>query len=155
MFSPKSALRFLRPKGALTGFFKEGAETALAELKFFPLAIPMAAFAGFSAPTGHAVSSAAGGLTPYMGSIAGGLLAGWLGAIMGQLLFDDPLREIVTENVQKLIQFRGELARLEMGQGYQDTEQAYTMRQRAAREMSGSLLNARQYLGKEAALLHA
>jgi hypothetical protein len=29
------------------------------------------------------------------------------------------------------------------------------MRQRAAQEMSGSLLNARQYLGKEAALMHS
>jgi hypothetical protein len=42
-----------------------------------------------------------------------------------------------------------------MGGDYQDTQVAWTMRQRAAQEMSGSLLNARQYLGKEAALMHS
>jgi hypothetical protein len=42
-----------------------------------------------------------------------------------------------------------------MGGGYQDTQTAYTMRQRAAQELTGSLLNARPYLGKEAALMHS
>ena len=46
-------------------------------------------------------------------------------------------------------------AGVEMGGGFQDTEQAYTMSQAAAREMSRSLVNARQYLGKESVLMHS
>jgi hypothetical protein len=37
---------------------------------------------------------------------------------------------------------------------FEDYQAAYTMRQRAAQEMNSSLLNARRYLGQEAALFH-
>jgi hypothetical protein len=40
------------------------------------------------------------------------------------------------------------------GGDYEDTQVAYTMRQRAVQEMGQSLLNARQYLGKEALMFH-
>ena len=40
------------------------------------------------------------------------------------------------------------------GGDYEDTQVAFTMRQRAAQEMSTSLLNARAWLGKEALLFH-
>jgi hypothetical protein len=44
--------------------------------------------------------------------------------------------------------------KVQFGRGFRDTEEAYTMRQLAIQEMSGSLLSARQYLGNEAAFQH-
>ena len=45
--------------------------------------------------------------------------------------------------------------RVNMGGDYHDTQVAWTMRQRATQEMAGSLRGARQYLRKEAALMHS
>jgi hypothetical protein len=42
-----------------------------------------------------------------------------------------------------------------MGGDYQDSEQTFTMRQAAVKEMSGSLLNARAWLGREGRAMHA
>jgi hypothetical protein len=42
-----------------------------------------------------------------------------------------------------------------MGGDYQDSEQAWTTRQAAVQEMSGSLMNARQWLGHEGQAMHA
>lgn len=47
------------------------------------------------------------------------------------------------------------LLRPRLGRGYQDTEQAYTMRQAALQAINRSYLNARFYLGQEASFLHA
>jgi hypothetical protein len=44
--------------------------------------------------------------------------------------------------------------KVQFGGNYRDTQAAATMRQAAVQEMSGSLLNARQYLGNEAFYLH-
>jgi hypothetical protein len=51
--------------------------------------------------------------------------------------------------------FDQNVRRVRMGGDYQDTQVAWTVRQRAAQEMAGSLLNACQYLGREAALMHS
>jgi hypothetical protein len=39
--------------------------------------------------------------------------------------------------------------------GFHDSQPAYSMRQRSLQELNGSLLNARQYFGKEAQLFHS
>jgi hypothetical protein len=44
--------------------------------------------------------------------------------------------------------------RVRFGGNFKDSQPAYTMRQKAEQELSGSLLNARRYLGREAQLFH-
>lgn len=50
--------------------------------------------------------------------------------------------------------FRRSLGGPNVGGGYQDTQQAYTMRQRAVQAIQQSRMNARSVLGNEASLLH-
>lgn len=42
-----------------------------------------------------------------------------------------------------------------LGRGFQDTEQAYTLRQAALQAINRSYMNARFYLGQEASFLHS
>lgn len=119
--------------------------------------IPMAAISSATADRGHKLSSGLGSMTPMLGSLVGGVMGGTPGAILGGLLFDTKIQDMVTEGVQMIREVPEQMERLEMGSDnaqFVNTNEAHTMRQVAARQMSGSLLNARQYLGKEAALLH-
>ena len=92
--------------------------------------------------TGSAVGAALGGLALGLpGEIAGGLIGGTVGEKVGAVI--EPLEDLGHQAYH--LNFGGE---------YHDTEVAWTMRQRAVQEMGSSALNARQYLGKEAALMH-
>ncbi len=122
------------------------------------MALPFAAFSAASAERGHKAAAGIGAMTPWLGTAIGGFLAGAPGAILGGILIDGKLQEMVTDGVQLMIDTGQQLKAVEMGKDNAQlvqTQAAYTMRQRAARDLSGSLLNARQYLGKEAALLHS
>lgn len=55
--------------------------------------------------------------------------------------------------IQPLVDFGTNQRRVNFGGDYRDTATAHTMRQVAAREMSASLMNARQWLGQEAAFM--
>jgi hypothetical protein len=106
-------------------------------------------YAGYSA--GAALGAAVGSvIAPGIGTAVGGFLGGIAGGAVGDLAVRDP----VEHGVQTFANFAGRMARLEMGGNYLDTQAALTMRQVAVREMSGSLLNARQWLGKESLLMH-
>jgi hypothetical protein len=56
--------------------------------------------------------------------------------------------------IQNFVELNHRVRHVDMGGTYQDTQQAYTMRARAAQELGSSLLNARQILGKEALYFH-
>lgn len=49
---------------------------------------------------------------------------------------------------------QGKLTRRNFGGNYQDTEQAYTMRQAALQKMNGTASNINQVLGNEASFMH-
>lgn len=119
-------------------------------------AVPQAGFALAMAPRGQKVSAAVGSLATGIGSFAGGMLFGLPGALLGGAVFDEMAASKVGAAVQRMAGATSSALRVNMGQGgFQDNEVAYTMRQAAAREMAGSLLNARHYLGNEATLFHS
>ena len=117
--------------------------------------IPLAAFSMASAPRGHAVSAGAESLSMGMGGLLGGLMFGPLGAIAGGVIADTYFAGQVGKAFQSLHDLDRNLHRLHMGGDYQDTQQNYTMRQAAVAEMSGSLMNARAWLGREGRAMHA
>lgn len=115
---------------------------------------PIAALSMGMAPRGAALSSGAGALSTGIGSLIGGLAFGTPGAIVGGLVADSAIGESISRGVQAVHDIGRKTARLDMGGDWQDNETAFTMRQAALREMSGSLQNARQWLGREANLMH-
>jgi hypothetical protein len=112
---------------------------------------------------GGAVGSAVGGT---VGAIVGGVVGGpvgagageiagaWLGKwgtrIAGPILIDPYVRRI-SKPINRMVGLAQH--RVAFG-GFQDSQQAYTMRQRALQEMRGSLLNATQYIGREGQMMH-
>lgn len=108
-----------------------------------------------------------------LGSIAGGAVAGALGGglVAAAAGFAIPAAiglgayQLAATGVQRFAYEKGRFASLvtagglaeqkvQFGGHYQDTQAAFTMRQLAVQEMSGSLLNARQYLGNEGFYFH-
>lgn len=119
--------------------------------------LPLAAFSAATADRGTMISSAVKAAPLPVLATLGGVFAGPFGAIAGTVL-DTLVSEQIGEAVQGFIEYGQQAKALEMGrQNAQlvQTQGAYTMRQRAAQSLSTSLLNARHYLGKEAALLHS
>ena len=82
------------------------------------------------------------------------MLGGIPGMVVGMAL-DPIIKNAVGKPIQALHDLGRNAHRLHTGGDYKDTQVAYTMRQAAAQEMSSSLLNARSYLGREAAFLHS
>lgn len=118
---------------------------------------------GFATGTrGHKISSAVGGagLGWSITALAGGAIAGafglppMIGEVAAGLLFGTSVDESITRNVQAAVDFGANMRRTRFGGDYRDTQTALTMRQAAVREMSGSLMNARQWLGQESSFLH-
>ena len=112
---------------------------------------------GAFAERGHKFSGAAGGLIRGIaygvGDLIGTTLAGPVGGIALGMAFDAATAP-VTDVIQSFVDFNKHVRHVNMGGNYEDTRTAYTMRQRAAQEMGSSVMNARAWLGKEAALLH-
>jgi hypothetical protein len=109
------------------------------------------------APKGHKMSAFAGGAArmaaytvgDFVGTLAGGPLLGFtLGTVT------EGLGSYVEEGVQILHDFNRNIKHINMGGDYEDTQVAYTMRQRAAQELGRSAMNARQWLGREALFMH-
>lgn len=120
-------------------------------------ALGIGALETYSAPRGHKMSAFGGGIArtvafgagDVVGTFLGGPVAGW---ILGSLT--EPLGAKAGEAIQMFNDFGTSVKHVNMGGNYLDTQVAFTMRQRAAQEMGSSVMNARQYLGKEAALMH-
>lgn len=109
------------------------------------------------APRGHKLSGMVGGISAMagfgiadmLGTLVGGPVLGFVAGYAG-----GELGNKMGEAFQSFTEINRRVRHIDMGGNYQDTELAYTMRQRAAQELGSSILNARQYLGKEALLMH-
>jgi len=117
--------------------------------------LPMAIFSGAMAPRFHKASAMAGASVPFLGMAIGTAFGGGIGGLVGGFVLDPLIQTTVGNTMQRIADYGRNNPRLQTGGDYQDTEQNYTMRQVAASEMSRSMLNARQYLGKESAFLHS
>lgn len=127
-----------------------------------PFALLGAGYYAATAPRGQAISKgvAAGtsfGATSVLGGVVGGMLGGpigaWAGAIVAPILFGDVIDKAVGGTIQSAVDFGTNQRRMRFGGDYRDTNTAMTMRQAASREMSRSLMNARQWLGQEGAFM--
>jgi hypothetical protein len=98
------------------------------------------------AKKGHMASRVVGiPMSFALNAIAPGAIAGFAAFYAGEKLGDAFQYAVDGVNASRKLNFGG---------NYKDTTVAYTMRQKAAQELGGSLLNARTYLGKEAVLFH-
>lgn len=141
-----------------------GAKMALGSQQY--LMPPMLALSFALAPRGEKLSSvtsaAAGiglgsGAFGALGFMLGGPVGGFLGTLAGGFLVDNYVSDTVKAGMDYVHNVGLNAYRLETGyqnQALANSQVAYTMRQLAVQEMSGSLLNARQYLGQEANFLH-
>jgi len=118
---------------------------------------PIAILGIATAPKGEMIKRGAEGIGMLtgqaMGGAVGGLLFGMPGEIAGQII-GGTVGEKIGSTLKPLEDLGHQAYHLNFGGEYHDTEVAWTMRQRAIQEMGSSALNARQYLGKEAALMH-
>lgn len=120
-------------------------------------AIPQGVFMSAFAPKGHKASTLVGGTARGifygLGDLIGTSVAGPVaGLALG--MATEGIGGVVGDAVQMFHDFNHNITHVNMGGNYEDTRTAYTMRQRAAQELGSSVMNARQYLGKEAALMH-
>lgn len=142
---------FLR--GATLGeSFKHGLGAATGGYMFAQL--PLSMYAAGRAERGHKLSTFAGHAMPFLATgLVTGLLGGWAGMAAGMAL--DPLVEkAVSKPLQMVADLGMRAHRLSTGGDYRDTQAAFTMRMAAVQQLSTSLLSAREYLGKEALLMH-
>ena len=108
----------------------------------------------FGGIIGRFVGGTVGGLVggapgAAAGAYAGGKIGSWSKFVAP--MFFDPLTRKISRPVDRAVQMAQH--QVHFG-GLQDSQPAYTMRQRALQEMRGSLLNAKQYMGREAQLMH-
>jgi hypothetical protein len=122
-----------------------------------------AAYGMATAPRGQAISQGASygvgfGVSSLIGGIIGGALGGvpgaYVGSLAAQFIGGETIDKAIAGVVQPAVDFGTNMRRARFGGDYRDTQTAYTMRSVAAREMSRSLMNARQFLGQESAFMH-
>lgn len=160
-FNPAS--HWLAPRAG-TGFLQGSKIGYKVGLKGnLPFAILGGAMAAAAAPRGEAISRGVAGATSWgataviggvVGTMLGGPIGGYVGSVAASLLFGETIDKAVAGTIQPLVDFGSRQRRMRFGGDYRDTQTAMTMRQAAAREMSGSLMNARQWLGQEGAFMH-
>lgn len=153
----------LRPSPPGFRGFARGAKSGY-EIGFkgnLPFFLAFGTYAAIKAPTGHKISAFAGGGVGFgVAAVIGGAVGSMFGipppiaATISGVLFQDVIDRNITNVVQAAVDFGSKQRRINMGGDYRDTQIAMTMRQVAAREMGGSLMNARQWLGQEASFLH-
>lgn len=153
--------------GAIEGSAQWGAPTGLEEdyvggavygtIKGFGTGVG-GAIGGF---TGMAMGAAVGSIIPGIGTAIGGTVGGLVGAIAGTIpgeiiggnLLQRPAAA-VGRGARAIVRTSRAVDTVQFGGNFVDSQGAYTMRQRAVADMSGSMLNARQFLGNEAIFLH-
>ena len=129
-----------------------------------PFIILGGAYAAMHAPAGHAISQGIGtgvgfGITSLIAGTTAGILTGGnpiavaAASVIAQALGGEKVDKAIAGVIQPIVDFGSEMRRQRFGGDYRDTQMAVTMRQAAAREMSRSLMNARQWLGQESAFL--
>lgn len=141
--------------GGILGAAQWGAPTGLSE-DYTGGAIFGATREGMASATsamGAAVGATVGSLLPGPGTIIGAIVGG-IGGYMAGSTLSTPLAYDLGLAGRAIVRTARMQDRVQFGGGFVDTHAAYTMRQAAVMEMSGSMLNARQYLGNEAILFH-
>lgn len=122
----------------------------------WPFMLPMAAYLGGKAGQGQSFSTAAGFMASALPGGLGAMIAGGPGALVAGALFSEKFSHGVRTKLHNINMRERRQRAFEMGDPrFEDTPTVYTMRQAAVAEMGGSLLNARQVLGREAALFHS
>lgn len=107
---------------------------------------------GIGATIGSALGLIGGAFIGPTGAMVGGVAGSIVGSMVGGL--GDPYFRGKGLYISDVARSSMSARRVNFGNRFRDTREAYTMRQMAVQEMSGSLLNARQYLGNEAAFFH-
>jgi hypothetical protein len=150
--------------GVLRGNSKLGAKYAATQLGWeegikpaLKLGLPFAAYALAKSSKGNFVSTAAS----QTGQIAGGYFGGAVGSLLGGVpgilvgnLIGATVGDEAGQLINPIMDVGKRINHSNFGGNYRDSEQAYTYRQKASQSMNSSLLNCRQFLGKEALLLH-
>jgi hypothetical protein len=144
--------------GAVFGRPVKGLSIGISHLKSVGPWVPLTAFgSAYMAPKGSKLSHFVGGAASVIGfgvgDLIGTALAGPLAGFALGLLGDKAGNAIGT-GLQDFSQIARQRRVVDMGGKYEDTQLAFTMRQRAAQEMGSSVMNARRYLGSEALLMH-
>jgi len=158
-----AARRFWKPRGILSGSPIYGMNRARQTFRsgVGPIAQIFAAAdvatSIATAPRGELVSkvssSLGGNLGALAGSVVGSAMLGLPGEVVGTMIGYE-LGSLPGKALAKVRALGESSRRVHVGGDFQDTEAMATMRRRASAELSTSLLNARQYLGKEAVLMH-
>jgi hypothetical protein len=86
-----------------------------------------------------------------LGATVGGLVGKWGTRLVAPFVLDPYIRRI-SRPINRLVGIAQH--RANFGRGFQDSTQAWTLRQQSEQELRGSLLNAMQYIGREAQLMH-
>ena len=144
--------------GAVFGRPMKGFSVGMSHFKGMMPFAAIQGVAGFAfAEKGHRVSGGVGGISRGLGYALGDLIGTTFGGPVAGFALGS-LGEMVGGKVGEATQMFNDFAKntkhINMGGNYEDTKVAFTMRQRAAQEMGSSVMNARSWLGKEAALMH-
>lgn len=139
----ESAIRTAKnhPKGLVGGFIGLDLAVSAGNAKKKETGTDLAA--AVSGQIGGTIGGIIGGLTPIPG-----------GALIGMTVGDQIARSSTAKVLNKGLRISERATAVNTGGQYKDTDVAFTMRQRSAIEMSGSMLNARHWLGKEANAFH-
>lgn len=93
------------------------------------------------------------GVGTVVGSLIGGV-AGYMSGEMGGSALMQPMARNLGLGARAIVRTSRAVDTVQFGGNFTDSRGAYTMRQRAVQDMSGSMMNARQFLGNEAIFLH-
>jgi hypothetical protein len=150
--------------GGITGASRWGSQTGLQE-DYVGGAVAGTA-RGFATSATDVAGGFAGGaigagigslVAPGVGTVVGGIIGGIAGSFGGNAI-GDALFGDVAQNLglaaRSIVRTARAVDTVQFGGNFVDSRAAYTMRQRAVQDMSGSMLNARQFLGNEAIFLH-
>lgn len=150
--------------GAIEGSAQWGAPTGLQE-DYVGGAV-YGAVKGFGTGVGGSLGgiggSAAGAalgtlIMPGVGTVVGSLIGGVAGGMSGEMgggsLLQGPAKQLGM-GARAIVRTARAVDTVQFGGNFVDSRAAYTMRQRAVSDMSGSMMNARQFLGNEAIFLH-
>lgn len=139
--------------GSVKASLKSGWGAAAGGYMFMQL--PLAMYETAHAERGHKLSTFGSAATPFLGTGLATLAFGGLPGMALGMALDPIVKKTVGAGIQAMANFGRNSPRVQTGGNYRDSQTAFTMRQAAAQEMSRSLLNARQYLGKESVFLHS
>lgn len=144
--------------GAVFGRPMKGLGTGISHAKgLLPFSLAFGAWYAYKAPRREKLSGFIKGVAGNVGFAIGDVIGSTLGGpLVGMAvgMATGTAAEKIGDAFQFFADTNRRIKHLNMGGNYEDTQVAFTMRQRAARELGGSVMNARMYLGREGILFH-